>query len=184
MVFTEEVGSMISPEEVSAMYSSIMKMGNKDSLLYKHIDIIDNIIVSVIIEFNKKYHVLFFKITVNGVITKLKYDDYDDSSLFTSTNIIFEDKALGITNNDVRALLINLEDLSEQLKFNKRRGEFLLYRRNCYRPSTTNGQDCPVCYEITLTKTNCNHYLCVECFQKIQKRVCPMCNNPDTVLYK
>lgn len=35
--------------------------------------------------------------------------------------------------------------------------------------------ECVVCSEQTITKTDCNHYLCQQCFSLLKKKTCPMC---------
>lgn len=39
------------------------------------------------------------------------------------------------------------------------------------------GDDCCVCMERTITKTRCNHFICLPCFQKIKIRKCPICRD-------
>lgn len=34
---------------------------------------------------------------------------------------------------------------------------------------------CSVCLEKTITKTNCNHYICQKCFCLLEKKKCPLC---------
>ena len=35
--------------------------------------------------------------------------------------------------------------------------------------------ECCVCYEQTITHTDCNHYLCQKCFISMNEKKCPMC---------
>jgi len=35
--------------------------------------------------------------------------------------------------------------------------------------------ECSVCYEKTITKTACNHYLCQKCFCSLIEKICPLC---------
>jgi hypothetical protein len=37
--------------------------------------------------------------------------------------------------------------------------------------------ECCVCYEKTLTKTKCNHFLCLECWTRLKTNDCPCCRN-------
>lgn len=41
----------------------------------------------------------------------------------------------------------------------------------------SNSNDCVVCYEPTYTQTSCNHYLCVDCWNKLKNNSCPMCRS-------
>lgn len=38
-----------------------------------------------------------------------------------------------------------------------------------------NDSECAVCYENTITTTNCNHRLCHVCFSNLKIKVCPLC---------
>ena len=35
--------------------------------------------------------------------------------------------------------------------------------------------NCSVCHNPTLRETQCNHYLCIRCFQQLQREKCPIC---------
>jgi len=39
-------------------------------------------------------------------------------------------------------------------------------------------QDCSVCYDECSTITNCNHYLCANCYKSLIKKECPICRRP------
>lgn len=41
----------------------------------------------------------------------------------------------------------------------------------------SNCSQCSVCYESTYTRTNCNHELCVDCWNKINNNSCPICRS-------
>jgi hypothetical protein len=41
---------------------------------------------------------------------------------------------------------------------------------------------CCVCLEHTDTKTTCNHFICVECWQNLKKNICPICRETHIVL--
>jgi len=36
---------------------------------------------------------------------------------------------------------------------------------------------CSVCMDYTSTRSNCNHFLCLECFEKIENSRCPLCRS-------
>ena len=44
------------------------------------------------------------------------------------------------------------------------------------------GEECSVCMEKTVTKTTCNHYLCICCWNKLghKKILCPICRKQIT----
>lgn len=45
--------------------------------------------------------------------------------------------------------------------------------------------ECCVCYDKTLTKTSCNHFLCVECWTKINNpSICPYCRHKKIKICK
>lgn len=41
----------------------------------------------------------------------------------------------------------------------------------------SNYEKCSVCYEHTYTYTSCYHALCVDCWNKIENKTCPICRN-------
>lgn len=36
-------------------------------------------------------------------------------------------------------------------------------------------EKCSVCYEFTTLRPSCNHFLCEECYDKLEKDECPIC---------
>jgi hypothetical protein len=40
---------------------------------------------------------------------------------------------------------------------------------------TKNIENCCVCDDMTTVKTHCNHFLCRECFNSMNKKCCPIC---------
>ena len=86
---------------------------------------------------------------------------------------------VNITENNIRDMLMFIEKETSRLKFHKRLGCFLLYKRIRDNKDYVLGNDCCVCLELTLSCTSCNHTLCVECFQHLSERICPMCRDDD-----
>jgi len=80
------------------------------------------------------------------------------------------------TVENIRDMLIFINEIVINLKFDKISGNFQEYKEP-FGTQFVDGEQCCVCYEITMTKTAmCNHYLCRYCFQKLrQKSVCPLC---------
>lgn len=87
----------------------------------------------------------------------------------------------------VKAISIFLKKVKsdlEKLKFDKFTGKFILNNHkiqqhnigiDIFGDKYSNAEECCVCYEKTLTETNCSHRLCIECWSNIKKKKCPIC---------
>lgn len=69
-----------------------------------------------------------------------------------------------------------INDLVPRLKFDKLTGCLQEYIEP-FGNHFIDGEQCCVCYELTMTKTKmCNHYICRSCFQQLrQSFICPIC---------
>ena len=109
-----------------------------------------------------------------------------NKDIYTSPN--FNEETLSVT-------LDKMLEILPTLKFNKYNGIFT-ERMPIYTSIidffkdveglVLENQECCVCLEVTNTKTECDHYLCVPCFQQIplvgddededeKERRCPLC---------
>ena len=66
------------------------------------------------------------------------------------------------------------------IRFNKYYGKFLVPKKNFDHLlkipfAKSNADICVVCHELTLTKTDCQHNLCLQCRSQLKKHECPMC---------
>jgi hypothetical protein len=104
----------------------------------------------------------------------------DFKTLFESKHVNMKEKE-GLTEDDVRVLLLDIEQYASKLKFNKRLGCFLTYSRDCDNKDHASGDDCGVCFGLTkMVTTCCSHHLCVKCFQKLVSiRRCPFCREDE-----
>jgi hypothetical protein len=96
---------------------------------------------------------------------------------------------------NVSLALDKIKELISTLHFNVFRGDFYQSIPTIYTAVSDffkdveglqfSGNDCCICMEVkVLTKTDCNHYLCIPCYQQIrlvpdeeydEKRACPIC---------
>lgn len=82
----------------------------------------------------------------------------------TEINGLFQERRTGAwvnINNDEEVQTCRLIDLTIKA--------FAHAKYNPY------GEPCCVCNEITDTKTRCGHHLCMDCWERLEKLVCPMC---------
>ena len=93
--------------------------------------------------------------------------------------------------------LTNMETLLDAIEFDKFTGKFVLggrgdeerkcivekeYIVNLNKPKLKlieKYSECCVCLENTMTKTECKHYICIPCADKIQLYVCGGCDGQD-----
>jgi hypothetical protein len=75
---------------------------------------------------------------------------------------------------------------NERYSYIKQSSEFLPVIRKydiVIDETINNNENCPICYmNITNNKTNCNHYYCSECIDKISNK-CPLCCKQITIIY-
>ncbi len=109
--------------------------------------------------------------------------------LFKSMFIVdLDDDDYGI--NEMCDFIDQVLTMMSQLKFSKSKGKFVLNEKNIldvdsreydclshfnFSNITLNDNICSVCKEITITKTLCEHYLCVPCWSNIKNMNCPLC---------
>ena len=75
------------------------------------------------------------------------------------------------TIDSMRSLISEMMDILKETKFYKSTGTFI----EC---DSETGDECCVCLDITSTKTNCGHYVCLPCWNQINSK-CPMCRAED-----
>ena len=75
----------------------------------------------------------------------------------------------------------SLKVLIKSLKFNKYKGKFEKEESSlecCFFGNEFKvGGDCSVCLEYTQTRSECNHYICVECYSGLKRLKCPQCRH-------
>ncbi len=88
-----------------------------------------------------------------------------------------------VTRKDIKVSLERMKKIIPNLKFSKLLGKidsdkaksFEQICLNEFGPNFIESNECCVCNESTITKTNCSHFLCVECWSQIRSNQCPMC---------
>ncbi len=101
-----------------------------------------------------------------------------------------EEKLLRFTSNKINEFLLKVKnDILPNLKLDKVFGKFVLIndgKKNIQKENVgedifgyeySNYIQCSVCYELTYTRTGCNHPLCVGCWNQIKNDYCPICRN-------
>lgn len=80
------------------------------------------------------------------------------------------------TKENIEDMLTFIDNIVHKLKFDKITGNLQEYIEP-FGNQFIDGEQCCVCYEMTMTKTNsCGHYICRYCFQQLrQKFTCPVC---------
>ena len=115
-------------------------------------------------------------------------------------------KNLKLSLKNIKKFIIQLKDILPRLNFNKITGlfefefEFDMQKNKkliTFADSKTNNileldvidsgsssdykytecGECCVCYDETLTKTSCSHFLCIECWSNIKNMDCPYCRH-------
>jgi hypothetical protein len=87
------------------------------------------------------------------------------------------------TQNDFQIVISKIKKLLPNLKLNKTYGIIEHIYDKTYEQisldefGTTyiSNDTCSICNEKTLTKTNCGHSVCVECWSKLKNTSCPLC---------
>jgi hypothetical protein len=104
----------------------------------------------------------------------------------------FEEKVKDMTTSIAQWMLDKYNIMNsklENLEIDKARGEF--YDKTCklsvmkvrlanlesavLNPDYATERVCSCCNEYTETQTHCGHYICIQCWNTLDKLVCPMC---------
>ncbi len=170
---------------VDIVYSEYIKAGNT-SYYRKNIPIIrkiSNVQVKTEIYFeciNLEYYI-YLQISTPNITT-----DSEDNN----TYVLFKQdlrKCAQVTRKDIKVSLQKMKKIIPSLKFNKLLGKidsdktksFEQICLNEFGSSFIESSDCCVCAEPTITKTNCSHFLCVECWSHIKSNQCPICREDN-----
>jgi len=92
-----------------------------------------------------------------------------------------------VTRNDIKVALQKMKKIIPNLKFDKMFGKIYTdqvksFEQIClneFGSSFIECNECCVCNETTTTRTNCYHFLCIECLSHIRSNQCPMCREED-----
>jgi len=152
------------------------------SILFPFKDRIDTIDIDIYINVNNN-GCLWFMVYADSLYDK---EDAGDDDYVIYCSILKNIDVL--TEKDVENLIIEINDFVENNYFDKRNCAIYPFKNICNGKGVRGG-DCSVCLEKTKTKTNCNHSLCLECFQSIvvvnsdcEGKKCPICREIHTYL--
>lgn len=92
-----------------------------------------------------------------------------------------------VSRKDIKVSLEKMKKIIPNLKFSKLLGKIESDKAKSFEQICLNefgstfieSSECCVCAESTITKTNCSHFLCVECWSHIKSRQCPICREND-----
>jgi len=96
-------------------------------------------------------------------------------------------KCSEVTRKDIKVALQKMKKIIPNLKFDKMFGKIYTdqvksFEQIClneFGSSFIECNECCVCNETTTTKTNCYHFLCIECLSHIRSNQCPMCREEN-----
>ena len=150
-------------------------------------DLIDCTEVEINITFNncknKEYKVLYFNIIVSGLYY---YNSDTEYELYSNHS---KSKVKEITFVNVKSVVEDIYTFINNNKyFDKRTCKIYPFKNICDGKNVRGGK-CSVCHDITIVKTDCNHHLCVECYQTMWRNknndvghiVCPICRKKDGI---
>ncbi len=109
------------------------------------------------------------------------------------TDIIHKVNLLELTINDIDCIIKKIIDIIDNLEYNKltntlkKKDDFgyqYVDEGDIFKKYNDGNNICCVCNETTeFVTTNCGHTLCIECWDKLKKHICPICRNEE-LMYK
>jgi hypothetical protein len=138
-----------------------------------------------------------YKFTINS--KKLKTTNINYHRFFS-----YEKKNYKLSIKNINKFIILIKNILPKLNFNKFTGIFefdmnanskLIDFTNSetnnilglemFDLTYTNSNECCICYDKTLNKTSCNHFLCVECWESLKDiSECPYCRHKKIKISK
>jgi hypothetical protein len=147
------------------------------------IDMLNDLPVSIkiVIQPNLYNYLFFIDVDCDDIV------DYDEEPLKLLCHFFYEIPILNsVIDND--EFIHSFKKIMNELKYNNKTGKInedeedqFFFRELITNPSISFQEEetCPVCMEITKTKTNCFHNLCLRCWSKIKSiegiKSCPVC---------
>ena len=80
------------------------------------------------------------------------------------------------TTESMKSLFDEFIDKIKTVQFDKKSGTFT-------PTDISNAEECCVCLEPTVTKTNCRHHICIPCWDQIKSQRCPICRKENIHMY-
>jgi len=153
----------------------------------KHIDQLDNIVIDI-------YYWKYFHVKeIDGeymadkenpyykLIADVHFMNISDCKCYNysiKTAVIQSDRRHGHPSTESMISLLNeFVDMLSSSHFDKLTGSFTK------NESKEKHEECCVCLELTETKTNCNHHLCIPCWNQLKNERCPICRREDIHSY-
>tara|TARA_B100001094_G_scaffold128423_1_gene124475 strand:- start:15 stop:566 length:552 start_codon:yes stop_codon:yes gene_type:complete len=146
-----------------------------NKLLYKKEYIIQNVKVddlNVNVKFKQFEIIIYLNLSIKGIDN------------FYKNKIVFHKKLNTLKSSKkklIRFLIEFLQTIKEKnLKFSKKCNKFI-DNTNEYYDTNSECSECSICFDNTTLKSNCNHSICLKCFDKlllIEKDKyfkCPIC---------
>jgi hypothetical protein len=122
-----------------------------------------------------KYKIYYFIIT------------YDIDTRMDSKYLLFnmKKKIKNLSLENIKLFIKKITRIMKKIKFDKLLGELVSEEKtNRYLPGQLifgntylDNDDCCICYDSTITKLICEHYVCLECMRKIKIKKCPQCRD-------
>lgn len=165
---------------VDIVYTEFTKSGNTFyfSKNIPTIRKISNVCVKTEICFNKNG--LEWNIFIQISSSNITDEDEENIVLFSRD---LRKCSTEVTKKDIKVSLEKIKKIIPNLKFSKLLGKIQTDKLNSFEQICLNefgssfieSSECCVCSEPTITKTNCSHFLCVECWSHLRSNQCPMC---------
>ena len=139
--------------------------------MYHDVEHIDGIEMDIDIYF-WRYDPSFEDTPYHEIIAKIRFlNVHECDCVFykVKEESIHTDRRKGHPSTESITSLVNeIFYILKETKFNKYSGTFIDYNFG-------GGEECCVCLEITSTKTNCGHHMCIACWNQVNNQRCPIC---------
>jgi len=112
----------------------------------------------------------------NWFIKSPKILSFNKESIINSLEYCFDKLKQAKFNKYLCCL--EYDEISNQINIDNLLCEYLMIDTD--NKFKRRGDDCCVCMDKTITKTKCNHFICLPCFQQINNRKCPICRDDNT----
>lgn len=126
------------------------------------------------------YHIYAKKIYryfyVNRYDKKLDYNLYSSKEFGGNTKLSVE---------LVEILLNQLKEKLKNFKLDKTFGKLVTEKCQEAFMDYIDGENCCICFEKTITKTSCQHFLCIKCWDELRKtsKKCPICRRAHFTIF-
>ena len=152
---------------------------SKTKYTFNKLQVIEDIDVNVelksIVNYKTNNHKLYF-----NIFTKKIHNENTNITLYKNENFIASYSEVAISFDGIHKSIEMIIELIPRLRYVK---SLALFTDNKYDEPFGEeylaGVECSVCLEKTITRTNCAHYLCLQCWSKLKKNKCPICRSSN-----